>query len=283
MPATSWLTIAILVLGFITSLVEVWKDWNERGSRKRHFRWWKLVLTVLGFPIGVLLVSHTYQDASKTESDNKAQIKGLQSAVETQIRNNNTQYERNQTELHNIGGQLVELKTQVATEELRKKIAALQDQLAKSLAPAPKASLTFSFYPVALSSDNQSAPVTDVTLPVAPDGTVHVDFVIVNMTSVDALEGDINLQLCDDCKFANPPDGFSRLAGQSNREVNMPFQHVLAKSMLAERSVDIIPPPANFGSFVMGIHYRCRTCVIDTASSSALVRLRRDTLQLPHR
>ena len=271
------------MLGFITSLVEVWKDWNERGVRKRRFRWWKLVLTVLGFPIGVLLVCLTYRETSKTESDSRAQIQRLQSAVETQIRNNDTQYERNQTELHNIGGQLIELKTQVATEELRKKITALQDQLAKSLAPAPKASLTFSFYPIGVSGDNTSVPVTDVILPVASDGTVRVDFVIINMTSIDALEGDINLQICDDCKFAKPPDGFSRLAGQSDREMNMPFQHVLAKSMLPERSVDIVAPPAKYSNFWMGINYRCRTCVIDTAVSHGLVRLRRDTVRLPHR
>jgi hypothetical protein len=274
------LTIAILVLGFVTSLVEVWKDWNERGVRKRRFRWWKLSLTVLGFPIAVLLVWHTYQDASKTESDNKVQIQRLQSAVETQIRNNDTQYERNQTELHNIGGQLIELKTQVATEELRKKITALQDQLAKSLAPAPRALLTFSFYPVGVAAD---VAVTDVTLPVAPDGSVHVDFIIMNLTSVDALEGDVNLQICDDCKFVKPPDGFSRLAGQSEREMNWPFQHILAKSMVAEKSVDILAPPAKYGTFLMGINYRCRTCVIDTKPSLGLVRLRRDTVQLPHR
>ena len=148
MPASSWITIGVLAIGALLSLSEVWKDWNERGSRKRTFRSIKIGLTFLAFIIGAILVVRTSKETSKAESDSRLQIQGLQSTVSAEIANSDRQYSRNQLELHRLRDELSELKTETATVELRKKITMLESQLDKSLAPVPKSVPGFQFLPV---------------------------------------------------------------------------------------------------------------------------------------
>jgi hypothetical protein len=148
MPASSWITIGVLAIGALLSLSEVWKDWNERGSRKKTFRSIKIGLTFVAFIIGALLVVRTSKQTSKAENDSRLQIQGLQSAVSTEIANNDKQYSRNQLELHGLRDELSELKTETASVELRKKITTLEAKLDKSLVPRTESVSAFRFLPV---------------------------------------------------------------------------------------------------------------------------------------
>jgi hypothetical protein len=73
-----------------------------------------------------------------------------------------------------------DLQTQVATEALQKKLASVQAELQntqKALAPGPKAELSFSFAPFPNTPFGQPIVlVTDKTLPLNVDGSVHIDF-----------------------------------------------------------------------------------------------------------
>jgi hypothetical protein len=281
MPASSWITIGVLAIGALLSLSEVWKDWNERGSRKKTFRSIKIGLTFVAFIVGAILVVRTSKETSKAESDSRLQIQGLQSAVSTEIANNDTQYERNQLELHGLRGELGELKTESATVELRKKITTLESKIDKSLIPAPKASLVFSFFPFSVASDGSSKAVTDAVRAIAADGAVHLDIDVGNLTEVDAVDGEIILSVCDVCKLVKMPDSFVREAGQSEQVINMPFARVLAKTVLPRISLDLIVPVSQYVDTRVWMTYRCRTCVIEPAALSILARLHRDTVQMP--
>jgi len=50
-------------------------------------------------------------------------------------------------------------------------------------------------------------------VPLNSDGTIHVEFSIVNLTPVDAIDNVIDLRICDQCKYAKEPVGFVKLPG----------------------------------------------------------------------
>jgi hypothetical protein len=279
MHASAWLTIIVLLIGFGLSLIDIRREWQERSKEKRKFRYGKVLLTTLSFAAGIGLVFFTARETDTTEGANVRQIANLQGAVDNQTKNNQIQYDRNQGELGKIQGQLADIKTEFATEELRKKITILEGQLDKSLAPAPKASLQLTFFPTGPATDGVPAPVTDIILPVGDDGVVHIEFRIINSSTVDAVDGGYNVQICDACKFAKEPSGFSRLPGTPDTERNSPIQRVLARSVTEMRAIDLNVPAA-FHDFDMAFNYRCHTCAI-VGPQNLKVRLRRDTIRLP--
>jgi hypothetical protein len=74
------------------------------------------------------------------------QIIGLNTSIQNLNHSNQVQYERHQNELRVLNDKLADLKKDIATEDLRKKIQTLQGLLDKSLAPSPKAKLEIGFY-----------------------------------------------------------------------------------------------------------------------------------------
>jgi hypothetical protein len=279
MHASAWLTIIVLFFGFGLSVIDIRREWHERNKEKKRFRYWKIALTTLSFAAAIGLVFFTARETDTIERANAEQTAKLQGAVETQTRNNQVQYDRNQSELGKIQGQLADIRTGFATEELRRKIATLEGQLDKSLAPAPKASLQLTFFPTGPGTDGVPVPVTDVISPVGDDGVVHVEFRIINATAVDAIDGSFNVQICGGCKFAKEPTGFTRLPGTPDTERNSPIQRILARSVTEMRSIDVSVPAA-FHDFDMAFNYRCHTCAI-VGPQNLKVRLRRDTIRLP--
>jgi hypothetical protein len=277
--ASAWVVIIVLLLGFGLSSIDIRREWHERSNEKRKFRYGKVVLTTLSLATGIGLVFFTARETDSTAQANAQPTASLQGAVDNQTKNDQVQYDRNQAELGKIQDQLADLKTQVATEELRKKITTLEGQLDKSLAPAPKASLQLTFFPTGPAPDGVPSPVTDIILPVGDEGVVHVEFRIINSTTVDAVDGAYNVRICDGRKFAKEPTGFSRLPGAPDTERNAPIQRVLARSVTEMRSIDVTVPSA-FHDFDLAFTYRCHTCAIE-GLQNLKVRLRRDTIRLP--
>jgi hypothetical protein len=111
-----------------------------------------------------------------------------------------------------------------------------------------------------------------VTLPVLADGSVHIEFTVLNLSDVDALDGGITLQICDDCKFAKEPAGFQKIAGQLDRQRYMEFKRIPARVSLETMTVDVTVPP-RFNRFQVGIVYRCGTCVLTEKVSTGIIRL----------
>ena len=140
----------------------------------------------------------------------------------------------------------------------------------KALGPGPKAELNFSFSPFRKTSPIEL--VSEKTLPLNSDGSVHIEFSIVNTTDVDAVGTEINFQVCNGCKYAKEPNGFSKLPGLTNNQRYLFIPDLLARLAYKTLSVEVIPPPSEQG-FLVGIEYRCHTCIIATEPSAGIVHI----------
>jgi hypothetical protein len=237
--------------------------------------------------MGVLtLVSLYRESAEKEETKHKAEqdIQDLKGKVEIATKAEQTAIDnqRDNTaaflkQFQKLSGELGDLKTQVKTDALQKKFESVQTELEntqKALAPGPKATLPFTFVPFINPPFPQHAiPVTNVTLPVNEDGSVHVDFSVLNNTDVDALDGEVILQICDGCRFAKEPANFSKVKGQLETQRDMRFDRVFRASVLSPLSVDVIIP-SNLQLFAVGMQYRCRTCVPNSELFASLCHKR---------
>lgn len=156
----SWSSIWAVVALLFTSIIAVIAIYREKPDEnaeqsllKRRAKPILYALTGLALFAGLSQIWRTDRENQNNEKKrsqereaDKQQITGLQQSVGTLKESNQTQYDRNLAELHTLQKQLNDIKIDKASEELRKKIAALEAQLDKSMAPKPKAKLDFSFY-----------------------------------------------------------------------------------------------------------------------------------------
>jgi hypothetical protein len=277
------LNILLLILATVTAVAAIGGE--TRRKEEPHFfksitrrGWVSLICAVLTLAAGIgkevkqqreneRLRAVADEDKKKAGED----IKGLEGQVKAA---NNAQEQNTQLFLDSFkkfSEEVSSLRTQVKTEALQKKLATMEAELQKTqkaLAPGPKAVLTFAFD----AGYFNSPPVTEVKLPVLADGSVHVEFTVLNKTEVDAVDGEFVLLICDDCKFAKEPAGFRKVAGNSDRERNIVFQRILAKTALEKMTMDITVP-SKVNGIVLGITYRCRTCILPAEPSTGIVRL----------
>lgn len=180
--------------------------------------------------------------------------------------------------LSGLNKELSDLKTKVATGPLQQKITTLEGELQKTqraLAPGPKAVLAFSFVPFSNPPPpGKVVPASTVSLPVLPDGSVHVEFTVLNMTDVPATDVTITVILCDACKFAKEPPGSKRLPNHTERQRLWEFKLLTGRTALETRSVDILVS-GNASFFVVGVDYRCGNCVVPEKASVGQVNILR--------
>jgi hypothetical protein len=262
----------VLAVGvFLQAFVTLRKEWNEYESSKLR----RLALVLLCV-IAVLTVVSLYRDNTQRAEDKRQaaeQDKRLQGQVEAANRaqtDNTTLFLKS---FDTLNQQVGDLKTEVKTDALQKKLTTVQADLEatqRALAPGPKAVLAFSFWPFYNPAPPQSPTIANqARFQANDDGSYHVEFTVVNLTDVDALDGEINLQVCDVCKFAKEPPGFLKLNGESDRERDQVFQRILARSHLPTMTADIIAP--RDVNFTVGISYRCRTCIVSSEGSFGTV------------
>jgi hypothetical protein len=241
------------------------------------------VLTIFG-----LYHDNAEKDTEKQEADKTN--KSLQAKVDAA---NNAQKDNTAVFLQqfkDLSGEVGDLKTQVKTDALQKKLDSVQDELLKTqkaMAPAPKADLEFTFVPF----KNPIAPFPMVPskvveLPVDPDGSVHVDFSVINGTDVTAKDVQITLVICDQCKFAKEVEiyagggtqgatsKFEKMPGEWDTHRYIFFPQIQSASYLPTAQVDIIPPPLA-AEFMVGIMPRCSTCVPVRGGNYGTVHVKR--------
>jgi hypothetical protein len=281
------LNILLLILAATTAVAAIGGETRHKDE-PRFFKsitrrgWVSLVCAVLTLAAGIGKEVKQQREneqlravADEEKKKSAEDIKGL----EGQVKAANTAQERN-TELFiksfsKLSGEVSSLQTQAKTEALQKKLATVEAELQKTqkaLAPPPKAVLAFSFEPFINPPAAPAVPVTEVKLPVLADGSVRVEFTVLNISDVDAVDGEFTLQICEDCKFAKEPAGFRKLAGQSDKERYVKFQRILVRTALQTMTVDITVPP-KYSGIVVQIVYRCRTCIVPEEPSKGIVRL----------
>lgn len=278
----SYILLLCTVLLALFSLHKDWTNYKHPWVQKAVF----VLILIVGAAQGVKLsLDNRAAQIAKANAENdintlKSEVAGLQgqvkSANEAQTQNTKDFLE-NFNRLHvRIG----ELQTKVTTEELRKQLASVQNDLQKTqkaLAPAPKAKLTFSFVPFfnppsALKTVERAA--TETTLVADADNTVHIQYTVLNATDVSAEDGEITLTICDACTFAKEPEHFTKLQVNGPTSRFATFQRLLPHTNFDTASVDVVVP-RTLTNLTVGISFRCRTCVLDTGLSSGIVHIAR--------
>jgi len=97
---------------------------------------------------------------------------------------------------------------------------------------------------------------------------------MLNATDVDAVQTEINLQICGGCKFAKEPEGFSKLPGLADTSRYLFLSNLLAQMAYKRVGLDIIPPSLT-GNFQISIQYRCHTCIIARTKPTLTVHMLR--------
>ena len=219
---------------------------------------------------------YTGRRTSLQHSQDQAEITGLKTAVETANRNQEANTKQFVDAFGKLSQKVSDLQTGAATEALQKRLATVQLELQntqKALAPGPKAKLLFTFFPFKngiMGTEPSAEPSTDVTLPVNPDNTVHFEFTVLNLTYVDATEGQYAILVCDLCRFAKEPQGFTKLEGRPDTERYVSFAKIPAKSqgpILGK--IDMLIPPG-FANLQVGINYRCHTCELSQSMTGLM-------------
>lgn len=168
-----------------------------------------------------------------------------------------------------VSREVGDLRMQVRTEELQKRLASVDAELQRTrsalTAPTPKAALQFSFEPYdnpPATSAHDGAPTLETSLPIDGKGVVRVPWTVVNTTSVAAVDIELTLVICDSCRFAKEPAGSTHQPEQSGVERNHRFGRILASQKLFTQTVDVIVPPGA-NAFELALTYRCSTCVVN--------------------
>jgi hypothetical protein len=258
----------LLSLGTILlGLFEIIKD-REDYKKARLSRPVAIIFVVVGALqiVGLRRDARDRKDAEKNLSDLAGQVKAA----------NKAQTDNTALYVDSFGkmsDKLSGLEVEVKTDALQKKIGTLQSELQntqRALAPGPKAELSFTFlpFPKALLGQTQSLVITKEVAP-ATDGALHMEFTVVNLTEVDALDGDLNLVICNGCKYAKEPPLFDKLATNTEQERTLHFSQVLARTEFVSMSVDILPPPFA-RTLTFGVIYRCRTCVLPKSATGIM-------------
>ena len=259
---------SLIALGTI-----VFKDW--KNYRPHWVRWMLIFFVLAAGCVGVRYQHGQREEKAEAARISQQNIDGLtgQVTASQQAQTENTKIFTKQ--FSELSKELSDLKTKVTTKELQDKIVSLQARLDKTLDP-PRAKLAFSFAPIKVvkvdATHTTGEPVTEKTIPLSADGSVHVEFTILNLTNVDAMDGEMILQICDTCKFAKEPAEFTKLAGQDDRQRHKTFDRIHSMVQFYTLSADIIAPPGS-RDIAVGMNFRCDTCVRDTEPSRIMVHV----------
>jgi hypothetical protein len=258
------------------ALLQLAKDW---GAHQTTWRRGAALLLIMLFGVGSAInIYYSSQRAAAQHANDQAEIQGLKTSVETANQAQKANTAQFLDAFAKLSKEVQDLQTQVTTEKLQSKLMGVQAELQKTqkaLAPGPKAELSFTFAPFPNVPPGQPIIlVTEKTLPLTADGSVHVEFEIVNTTDTDAVDTEINFQICNACRYAKEPDGLKKLPGLGDTQRYLYIRDILAKMAYKTMEVDVIPPPLD-QSFLVGIEYRCHTCVIPKQPSSGIIHILR--------
>ena len=58
------------------------------------------------------------------------------------------------------------------------------------------------------------------------DGSVHIECTVLNVTEVDATNAELQIQICDQCKFAKEPSELTKLPGMRDNQRYLLLSHM---------------------------------------------------------
>src|ERR1035437_940300 len=100
-------------------------------------------------------------------------------------------------------------------------------------------------------------------------------FSILNLTDVTASDGETTLIICEPCRFAKEPAGFTKLPGENETHRFKTFQNMLPQVSYTEGPIDVIINDDTIQRIAIGFQYRCRTCIVEKTPPMGIVNLTR--------
>ncbi|MGB9075929.1 MAG: hypothetical protein WCC26_03740 [Terracidiphilus sp.] len=130
--------------------------------------------------------------------------------------------------------------------------------------PRPQANLVFTF-PVGVNVPLQKEITAQLN-----DGIVNLDFTAENNGTTDATDGQIWVQICDECRFAEEPFGSTMPDGDLT--VRRKVFTVLHRGVFFDATHLRIRPSPNLASFTIAFKYACKECaLLDNAKPQKLL------------
>lgn len=255
-------SVVLVGITLLAGLIKDWRDWP------RWARGTVLILILIVGAAGVLMAIYANREAKQRDQ----KIVRLTQAFQTEQANHQRNIARFQEQFDRLNEDIGELKSKVRTQELEQQLEETRAELRatqEALAPGPKAKLAFSFFATDLKF---SAPQRETSIP-AQDDRVTFEFVVINPTDVDALNGELWLYICDDCRFGREPQGLTRLDGMAETIRYRRFT-LHGRTTMRKTSVEIVVPErARYIN--VGFNYRCRACEIPDKIQKARVNILR--------
>ena len=239
------------------------KDWNSYNPKSIRYLLLLAVFIACGW--GILYQNQQMRD--------KAAASARADTAQKAQQDNTTQF---LSHLGTLSDKITGLETKVATAEFQKELSDVRGELEKTqlaLAPAPKAALSLSFPGYANTSPGEHfTPLTEMTIPATAEGAIKVPFRVVNATDADATQGHFSVIVCDECKYVKDPERFRHLNGAPETERYIEFPYILASTALPVMELELTIPKW-VQTFIVGIQYRCRTCVLNKNSETLTVHV----------
>ena len=248
------LPLLLVILTTFLALLDLIKDWKAYKKP-----WLRIIAVGSVILIGIGTMISTYystKNADKQHAEDQKKISGLKEAVDTANQNQKDNTALFLKEFEKISQKVNDLNVQIKTADLREEADKLKTDLEstrKALIP-PKATLFFTF----LEPTKDGTPLKRIALPVKDD-IVHVEFSVLNSSTVTAQQPEIVLIICDACEYASEPDSFKKLDGSPPTRRNRTIGRILPNTKTPTMTADVkVPKEVDAVNF--GILYRCDNC-----------------------
>jgi hypothetical protein len=199
------------------------------------------------------------RDKAKGES----RITQLGDSIGTLKDLNKSQHEQDLNELRNVNSQLADLKQDIATKDLRKKMTSLQGELDKYLSSNPKIELETGF-----PTGGRAEPLATERY-ITVEGThAKVDVEVRNMTQVYAENVELWISICDECSFVSEPIGSQNLPGNGPK-IRYWNGLKLAPLVANDKTIEMEVPRPYDRTFI-SVRYACENCAATTTKQLTL-------------
>ena len=246
------------------------------GFRK-HSKKFLYALTFAAFVGGAFQIWRTDNEHIREHKEDRTQIDTLTGSVNSLKETNQKQYENgqeqlrkqdenSQKQLRTLQDKFTELKVEVTTEELRKKLGTVQSQLAQYLAPKPKPKIAFSFY----EPDSKIEDVETEQYVPADKDVVSIKVAAKNQTKLSAADVKVWIRLCAACKFHVEPPGALRAIGALDYDREFSTSEIPAETQVVFDGIQI-DVPHSILQIPVAFKYRCPECEFEDWQKLAIV------------
>jgi len=224
------------------TLIFLYKDW--KSFKKPFLRLTAISLILLLCIVGIL-------NTFFTNIANEA-------AIKTANKNQEENTKQFFKEFDKLSQKIIDLKVDIKTSGLQQKADQLEAELkaTQKAMISPKSTLKFTFK---VPFSEEDPLVQKVVLPVKDD-IVHLDFSIINQTEIPALNGELILTICDDCKFVTDPPRFHKTPGSVETQRNFTFERILQKTSVTFNADIKVPSYASKTDIYL--NSRCVNCIV---------------------